>query len=86
MATINVRLLDDDVVRDLKRRAAGNNRSLKGEVRHILEGVVRDDSSAKRDAFLTRATALRQETDWRVQTPSEVLSVKTANTGIESRP
>ncbi len=73
MATINVRLLDDDVVRDLKRRAAGNHRSLEGEVRHILEGVVRDDSSAKRDAFLTRAAALRQETDWRVQTPSEVL-------------
>ena len=73
MATINVRLLDDDVVRDLKRRAAGNHRSLEEEVRHILEGVVRDDSSAKRDAFLTRAAALRQETDWRVQTPSEVL-------------
>ena len=73
MATINVRLLDDDVVRDLKRRAAGNNRSLEGEVRHILEGAVRDDASTKRDTFLARAAALRQKTDWRVQTPSEVL-------------
>ena len=30
VATINVRLLDDDVVRELKRRAAENNRSLDG--------------------------------------------------------
>ena len=42
MATINVRLLAEDVVHDLKLRAARNNRSLEGEVRHILEGTVRN--------------------------------------------
>ena len=52
MATINVRLLADGVVRDLKLRAARNNRSLEGEVRHILVDAVRDDLSAKRAAFL----------------------------------
>ena len=36
MATINVRQLDDDVVDRLKRRASSNNRSLEGEVRHVL--------------------------------------------------
>ncbi len=73
MATINVRQLDDDVVQRLKRRAAGNNRSLEGEVRHILEAVVADDMSAKRLSFLTLAARLRRETEGRAQTPSEVL-------------
>ena len=48
MATINVRRLDDGVVRRLKQRAAGNNRSLEGEARHILEGAVEGKMSAKR--------------------------------------
>ena len=52
MATINVRQLDDDVVRRLKHRASDNNRSLEGEVRHILECVVEDDMEAKRASFL----------------------------------
>ena len=46
MTTINVRKLDGEVVRRLKRRAAGNNRSLEGEVRHILEGAAGDDPGA----------------------------------------
>ena len=73
VATINVRLLDDDVVRDLKLRAVCNNRSLEGEVRHILEGAVRDDTAVKRAAFLTRAAALRRQTESRVLTPAELL-------------
>lgn len=73
MATINVQMLDDDVVRDLKSRAARNNRSLAGEVRHILERVVRDDMSAKRDAFLKRAALLRRKTEGLVRVPSEDL-------------
>ena len=52
MATINVRQLDDDVVRRLKHRASDNNRSLEGEVRHILECAVEDDMEAKRASFL----------------------------------
>ena len=73
MATINVRQLDDDVVRRLKRRAAANNRSLEGEVRHILEDAAENDVSAKRASFLVLAARLRRETKGRAQTPSEVL-------------
>lgn len=48
MATINVRRLDEEVVRHLKRRAAENNRSLESEVRHILQCASEDNVSAKR--------------------------------------
>ena len=81
MATINVRQLDDDVVQRLKRRAIGNNRSLEGEVRHILEGAVEDDMSAKRASFLALAARLRRETEGRAQTPSEVLIREDRETG-----
>ena len=73
MATIDVRRLDDDVVRRLKRRAADNGRSLEGEVRRILEDAVKDDPSAKRASFLALAAQLRRETEGRAQTPSGVL-------------
>ena len=51
MGTLNVRRLDDDVLRRLKQRAAENNRSLEGEARHILEQAVEDDMAAKGRAF-----------------------------------
>ena len=73
MATINVRLLADDVVRDLKLRAARNNRSLEGEVRHILEGAVKDDMAAKAVAFHARAAELRRELAGRRHTRAELL-------------
>lgn len=73
MAVINVRQLDDDLVQRLKQRAAGNHRSLEGEVRHILEGAVGNDASARRASFLALAARLRSETEGRPQTPSEVL-------------
>lgn len=73
MATINVRLLADEVIRDLKLRAARNNRSLEGEVRHILVDAVKDDLSAKRASFLARTAELRGASDGRTQTPAELL-------------
>ena len=73
MATINVRQLDIDLVHRLKRRAAANKRSLEGEVRHILEGAVENDMSARRAAFLDLAVRLRRETEGSAQTPSEIL-------------
>ena len=73
MATINVRLLADEVVRDLKLRAACNNRSLEGEVRHILVDAVKGDLSAKRAAFLSRTSELRSASEGRPQTPAELL-------------
>lgn len=73
MATINVRQLDDGVVRRLKRRASLNNRSLEGEVRHILESAVEDDMAAKRASFLALSDRLRRATQGRVHTPAEAL-------------
>lgn len=73
MATINVRQLDDDVVNRLKCRATSNNRSLEGEVRHILECVADDDRVAKRAAFLAASDRLRRKTEGTKQTPAEAL-------------
>jgi len=73
MATINVRQLDDDVVDRLKRRASSNNRSLEGEVRHVLEGAASDDMAAKRARFLKASRRLREKTRGRKHTPAEVL-------------
>ena len=73
MAAINVRQLDDDVVARLKQRASSNNRSLEGEVRHILECAADDDMAAKRARFLEASRRLREKTKGREHTPAEVL-------------
>ena len=73
MVTINVRRLDQDLVDRLKRRASLNNRSLEGEVRHILECAAEDDMAAKRAAFLEASARLRPLTEGRKQAPAEVL-------------
>ena len=73
MATINVRQLTDDVVDRLKQRASLNNRSLEGEVRHLLECAAYDNMAAKRARFLEASDQLRERTRGRRQTPAEVL-------------
>ena len=73
IATINVRQLADDVVDRLKQRASSNNRSLEGEVRHILQCAADDDMAAKRARFLVASRRLREKTEGRKQTPAEVL-------------
>ena len=73
MATINVRRLEDDVVRRLRHLASLNNRSLEGEVRQILECAVKDDMAVKRTAFLEASDRLRRKTENHKQTPAEVL-------------
>ncbi|MCY4589010.1 MAG: hypothetical protein OXE86_00295 [Alphaproteobacteria bacterium] len=73
MVTINVPRLDDDVVNRLKQRAAQNNRSLEGEVRHILQCAADDDMAAKRAAFGEAMKRLRPLTEGRKHTPAEVL-------------
>ena len=73
MATINVRQLDDDVVNRLKCRATSNNRSLEGEVRHILECAADDDRAAKQAAFLAASDRLLRKTEDTRQTPAEAL-------------
>ncbi len=73
MAAIHVRQLDDEVVDRLKRRASSNNRSLEGEVRHILECAADDDMAAKRARFLAASRRLREKTRGRRHTPAEAL-------------
>ena len=73
MAAIHVRQLDDEVVDRLKRRASSNNRSLEGEVRHILQCAVDDDMATKRAAFAETMKRLRPLTEGRKHTPAEVL-------------
>ena len=73
MATVNIRRLDDEVVRQLKVRAAENNRSLESEARHILEQSVENDLTKKMRAFRVRAQQFREETGGQAQTPSHVL-------------
>lgn len=75
MAMISVRSLSDEVVRDLRLRAERNNRSLEGEVCHILEDAARDnraedDMAAKGAEFLQHTAELRRGMS-RLQTPSE---------------
>ena len=82
MATVNVRRLDDEVVRKLKQRAAANNRSLEAELRHILEGIVaEDDYQAKKLAFLEYSTKLRALTSGRRHTPAEELIRESRDSG-----
>jgi plasmid stability protein len=74
MATVLVRQLDDEVVRRLEQRAAGNNRSLESEVRHILEQAAGDDMGEKTRAFRELSKRLHeQQTGDRPQTPSHIL-------------
>lgn len=73
MSTINVRRLDDELVSRLKRRAAENNRSLEGEVRHILEQAAERGMADKLRTFRTLSGRLRKQTGDRPQTPSQVL-------------
>ena len=73
MATINVRQLNEAVVRRLRHQASENNRSLEGEVRHILESAVEDDMAAKHASFLVLSDRLRRATEGRAHTPAEVL-------------
>ena len=68
-----MRGLDDEVVRRLKIRAAGNNRSLEGEARHILEQAAQCDMETKVRAFRALSVRLRKEACQLAQTPSDVL-------------
>ena len=74
MAFVLIWQLDDEVVRRLEQRAAGNNRSLEGEVRHIFEQAAGDDMEEKKRAFLELSKRLlEQQTGDRPQTPSYLL-------------
>ncbi len=84
MGTVNVRRLDDEVVRQLKRRAAENNRSLESEVRHILEQAAQDDIAEKVRTFRALAKSLREQTEDQPQTSSHVLIREDRDSGHRS--
>ncbi len=74
MATINVRHLDDEVVRRLEQRAAVSNRSLESEAGHILECALADDLETRRRSFLDLVARLQHAgQSRRAHTRSEVL-------------
>ena len=71
MGSLTIRDLDDGVIDRLKAQARANQRSLEGEVRHLL---VREASEHLRTAeFLERADALAATTSGRRQTDSAIL-------------
>ncbi len=73
MTTINVRFLSDDLVRELKLRAARNDRTLDAEVCQILKDAAREDLSTRKAEFLARVDSLRKASEGRPQTPAETL-------------
>ncbi len=73
MATVLIRQLDDQVIKRLEQRAAGNNRSLESEVRHILEQAAGDDMEEKTRAFRELSRRMRKLTSGRPHTPSHIL-------------
>ena len=62
MAQVLIRDLDPEVIEALKRRAKEHNRSLQGELKAILEQVVRNSHSRNIDAFLARVREIRKQT------------------------
>ena len=63
MATIRIDHLDDEVVRQLKKRAARRDHSLESEVRSILEREAQDieDMETKRKEFIRLSRKFREE-------------------------
>jgi plasmid stability protein len=85
ITALHIRLLDQEVVRQLKRRAAENNRSLEGEIRHILEQATLDRMPEMRRAFLTLTKGLRKHSVGRPQTPSQILVREDRDAGHRAR-
>ena len=56
MAQLTVRQVTDQIVRELKQRAAANGRSAEAEHREILRGALLGNS----EDFATRAASLRE--------------------------
>jgi plasmid stability protein len=67
---LNVRNLDDELIRRLKRRAARHGRSAEAEHREILRQALAAEDELSFDEL---AAELRRLTRGRKHTPSEVL-------------
>ena len=71
MGNLTIRNLDDAVIDQLKAQAKANQRSLEGEVRHVLAREVSD--YLRTAEFLARADALAVTTAGTKQTDSAIL-------------
>ncbi len=71
MGNLTIRNLDDGVIDRLKAQAKANQRSLEGEVRHLLAREVSD--RLRTAEFLERADALATTTSGMKQTDSSIL-------------
>ena len=71
MGNLTIRNLDDGVIDRLKAQAKANQRSLEGEVRHVLTREVSD--YLRTAEFLERADALAATTSGMKQTDSTIL-------------
>ena len=71
MGNLTIRNLDDGVIDRLKTQAKANQRSLEGEVRHVLTREVSD--YLRTAEFLERADALAATTSGMKQTDSTIL-------------
>jgi len=66
MATITIRNLDGEVVKQLKARAEANKRSLEAELRDVLATVAREGRAFDLRAYAARIAAMtpkRAQTD-----------------------
>ena len=82
---ITIRRLDENVLEGLKQCASSNNRSLKDEVRHILEWTFDECVTAKCAKFLSAIDQLRPLTEGRRHTPAEVLIREDRDLGHRDR-
>ena len=71
MGTLTIRNLDRAVIDRLKAQARANQRSLEGEVRHVLTRETSESLRARE--FLARADALAATTAGREHTDSTLL-------------
>ena len=71
MGNLTIRNLEDAVIYQLKAQAKANQRSLEGEVRHVLTREVSDQLRIAE--FLARADALAATTADTTQTDSAIL-------------
>ncbi len=69
MASLHVRNVDEEIVRKLKERAERNGRSAEAEHRAILSEML----GLERPDFDELAARLRELTEGRPHTPSEIL-------------
>ena len=71
MGNLTIRKLDDRIIDRLKAQAKANQRSLEGEVRHVLAEQV--DRRSRMAGFLERTQRLASMTAGTAQTDSAVL-------------